>query len=241
MEENKPKTPIYVFDDPMTRMERITALIYLPLHFAVIPLLLGILMSVWPESGLTETSLNIFYYALGCVYVLVFLWRYLRRAYDTLVDGLLRCIIVFFAAYMLDIILTYALQLIFMAFGYDLTSTPNDDMIIQMAEQGYNATFAMAVFMAPLVEEPLFRGLVFGGLRKKNRALAYAASAGLFAIYHVWQYAAFYSDLSYLVYALNYIPVSIALAYCYESSGSIWMPIGFHMLINALSIYIMSM
>jgi membrane protease YdiL (CAAX protease family) len=198
-------------------------------------------MSVWPETGLTETGLNIFYYAFGCVFVLAFLWKFLRRSYDALIDGLLRSVIVFFSAYMLDVILSYALQLIFMAFGYDLSSTPNDDMIIQMADQGYNVTFAMAVFLAPLVEEPLFRGLVFGGLRKKSRLLAYAASVVLFALYHVWQYVFAYADPMYLVYALNYISVSIALAYCYESSGSIWVPIAFHMTINAVSISIMSM
>ncbi|NCB51378.1 MAG: CPBP family intramembrane metalloprotease [Clostridia bacterium] len=238
MEENKLKPPVFVFEDPMTRGERLAALIYLPLHVAALPLLLSLLVMVWPEAGLTETSLNIFYYALGSIYMLVFLWKYFRRAYDTFLDGLARCLLTFFMAYLIDIILTYALQLIFMAFGYDIAATPNDETVMTMAEQGYNAMFAMAVFMAPLVEEPLFRGLIFGGLRKKNRILAYALSAGLFALYHVWQYAVAYADPSYLVYALNYLPVSIALAYSYEKSGSIWVPIGFHMMVNAISLYV---
>lgn len=237
MEENTPKIPVSGFSDPMTRGERLAAAIYLPLHTVIIPLLLSVLVTVWPEEGLTETGLNLFYYALGCGYTLVFMWRYFRRGYDVLLDGLGRCVITFFVAYMLNILLTYALQLIFLAVGYDPAATPNDEMVMDMARQGYNTMFAMAVFMAPLVEEPLFRGLLFGGLRRKNRALAYAVSAGLFALYHVWQFAVAYRDPSYLLYALNYIPVSIALAFSYEKSGSIWVPIGFHALVNGLSMY----
>lgn len=241
MEDNKRKLPVFVFDDPMTRGERIAALIYLPLHVAVLPLLLSILVAVWPDAELTDTSLNIFYYSLGSIYMLVFLWKFFRRGFDVFLDGLARCILTFFVAYLINIILTYALQLVFMAFGYDITATPNDETVMSMAEQGYNAMFAMAVFMAPLVEEPLFRGLIFGRLHKKNRILAYALSAGLFALYHVWQYVVAYADPSYLVYAINYIPVSIALAYSYEKSGSIWVPIGFHMMVNGLSLYVSNM
>lgn len=238
MEENKPTFTGYEFEDPMTRGERLAALIYFPLHVAVLPLLLGLLMTVWPDTGLNETNLNIFYYALGCAYMFAFFWKYFRRNYDTLIDGALRCVLMFFAAYMLDVVLTYALQLITLAFGYDMTATPNDETVMDLAQQGYNVMFAIAVFMAPLVEEPLFRGLVFGGLRKRSRVLAYAVSVGLFALYHVWQYAVVYSDPSYLRFALNYVPVSIALAFSYEKTGSIWVPIGFHMLINGLSMAI---
>ena len=235
MEENRQKIPeTYTFGSTMTHGERLAALIYLPLHVAALPLLLGLLMSVWPDAGLTETALNIFYYTLGCVYMLVFLWRYFRRDYNTLLDGLSRCVMAFFMAYMLNIVLSYALQLGALALGYDITATPNDETVMDLAEQGYNVMFAMAVFMAPLVEEPLFRGLVYGGIRQKSRVLAYFVSVTLFAFYHVWQYAVVYADLRYFAYAVNYIPVSIALAYSYKKSGSIWVPIGFHMLVNGL-------
>jgi membrane protease YdiL (CAAX protease family) len=237
-DEKKPIMPGFEFTDSMTRGERLAALIYLPLHIAALPLLLNLLMTVWPEAGLTETSLNIFYYALGCAYMFIFLWKYFRRNYDTLLDGVLRCVLMFFAAYMLDVVLSYGLQLVTLAFGYDMTATPNDETVMDLAKQGYNVMFAIAVFMAPLVEEPLFRGLLFGGLRKRSRVLAYVVSVGLFALYHVWQYAVVYADPSYLRFALNYVPVSIALAFSYEKTGTIWVPIGFHMLINGLSMAI---
>ena len=43
-----------------------------------------------------------------------------------------------------------------------------------------------------------------------------------------------------LLYALEYIPVSFALAWAYERSGSIWTNIFFHMGFNALSYYVLN-
>ena len=57
----------------------------------------------------------------------------------------------------------------------------------------------------------------------------------LFSLYHVWQYAAASGDPGLLLYAIQYIPMSVALAWTYERSGSIWTPIFFHMGYNAIS------
>ncbi len=43
-----------------------------------------------------------------------------------------------------------------------------------------------------------------------------------------------YMDLTLLIFLIQYIPVSFVLTWCYERSGSIWVPIFLHMLINAL-------
>ena len=45
-----------------------------------------------------------------------------------------------------------------------------------MAPEGMNKLTAMTVFMAPIVEEILFRGLAFGALRSRNRAAAWIVS-----------------------------------------------------------------
>ena len=88
----------------------------------------------------------------------------------------------------------------------------------------------------PLVEESLFRGVVFGSLYRKSRLLAYVGSVGLFCVYHIWQFAAAYGDPALLLYAVQYLPVSIALCWLYERTGSVWSPIFLHMLLNGLSV-----
>ncbi len=112
---------------------------------------------------------------------------------------------------------------------------PNDQAVVDMvADNG--ALRAAVIFMAPIVEEVLFRGALFGGVRKKNRVLAYALSMLMFALCHVWQYAIAAADWTVLIYVLQYLPVGFALAWAYERCGSIWVPIGMHMMINAMSL-----
>jgi len=106
--------------------------------------------------------------------------------------------------------------------------------VMEMAGVEYGKTAALAIFLAPLVEEPVFRGAVFGGLYRYGRPLAYGASMLLFSLYHVWGYAL--QDPVYWVYLLQYLPVSWLLCRCYERCNSIWGSIFFHMTVNAVSI-----
>ena len=105
---------------------------------------------------------------------------------------------------------------------------------MEMAGIEYGKTAALAIFLAPLVEEPIFRGAVFGGLYRYSRPLAYAASMLLFSLYHIWGYALM--DPLYWIYLLQYLPVSWLLCRCYERCDSIWGSIFFHMTVNAVSI-----
>ena len=92
---------------------------------------------------------------------------------------------------------------------------------------------AVAVFLAPLVEEPIFRGGVFGLLRRYSRAAAYGASMLLFAVYHLWSYALL--DASAWLYLLQYLPAGFLLARIYEKTNSLWSAIFLHMTVNGVS------
>ena len=97
--------------------------------------------------------------------------------------------------------------------------------------------FAVAVLLAPIVEEPLFRGLLYGQIRRRSRAAAYCVSVLLFCFYHVWQYLLL--DWRYIFQMINYVPASVGLCYSYEKSGTVWAPIAFHMFINAVSMSVL--
>ena len=117
---------------------------------------------------------------------------------------------------------------------------PNNDTVTGLAKVDYKRMIAVAVLMAPLVEECLFRGVVFGTIRPRSRFWAYAASIALFSLYHVWQYVIVYNDPKLLLSALAYVPVSAALTFCYEQTRSIWPPVFFHMFVNALSLAVLA-
>lgn len=98
-------------------------------------------------------------------------------------------------------------------------------------------TALIVIFLAPFVEEVLFRGLVFGNLRSRSRALAYAASCLLFALLHVWQFAVVKRDMTYFWLMVQYLVPGLVLAWAYDRTGTLWTSIGLHAAVNALSVW----
>ena len=117
----------------------------------------------------------------------------------------------------------------------DRAGNLNDSAISARTGSAPHMTLLILVFLAPFVEETLFRGLVFGGLREKSRLLAYAASCALFALAHVWQFAVAGRDMAYFLLMAQYLIPGLVLAWAYEHSGTLWASIGLHAGVNALS------
>lgn len=219
----------------LTGGEKRAGFIYLPLHIFAVPLLLGIFAYVSP-GALTDIQMNSVYYLLGVIFVLVFMRRFLREGFNLFMDNKARSLLSMVSAYMMDLLLSYVALMATLTFIGDV-GNPNDAAVGDLVETGFSSVFALTVFAGPLVEEVLFRGVVFGSIRPRNRILAYAVSILLFSVYHIWQYFLVSPDPAIFLYAIQYIPVSIALAWCYERSGTIWAPIFFHMISNALAMY----
>ena len=116
---------------------------------------------------------------------------------------------------------------------------PNDMTIGAMLSGNYYRMMAISAIGAPLVEETLFRGVVFQSLRRKGRVLAYVVSGGLFCLYHVWSYALAEGNALLLLYALQYVPVTLIMTWVYERSGSLWTSVFFHSSYNFLSLFAM--
>ena len=82
--------------------------------------------------------------------------------------------------------------------------------------------------MAPLFEEFLLRGLLFGSVRHiADEHIAVAATAGVFTIMHM-QYTA--------AIMLLILPLGVVLGYARAKSGSIWVPVALHMLNNLATV-----
>ena len=227
------------FENAMNRTQTTLGWVYLALHVFGIPLLLS-LWAQFAENAPGDAVMNGVYYALGLVFTLTVMLSFLRAGFDTLMDNLPRCVLTLAAAVALDYCLSFAVTAVLLLLR-EASQTPNNEAVMTLADENYGLVRALAVFIAPMVEETLFRGVVFGSLRKKSRALAYIVSVALFSLCHVWQYALAAMDPRELLYAVQYIPVSFALAWCYERSGTIWAPIFMHMGINALSFAALSM
>lgn len=216
------------FTSYMTRGDYIKAFIWLPVHMALLPMLVWQLMYM---GYVSESMANFIVYVVGVAYVLLFLGKYLRREFDPFCDRPMFCISEVCGSYLAMLLLNMAVSsLILLILPED---NPNNAAIMSMAGMEYGTVAAMAICLAPIVEEVIFRGAVFGLARKRNRVLAYVLSALMFSLYHVWAYAI--EDPRYFIYVLQYLPVSLLLCRCYERTNSIWTSIFFHMMVNAMS------
>ena len=111
----------------------------------------------------------------------------------------------------------------------------NDTTISAQIDDAPRSTLLIIIFLAPFVEEVLFRGLVFGNLKNKSRLLAYVVSCALFAFLHVWQFAVVHQDVTYFLLCVQYLVPGLVLAWAYEHSGTLWSAIAVHAVVNALS------
>lgn len=223
MREQKP------FTSQMLRRESVLVLIWLPIHAALLPMLAS---ALFVRSYLTAPQANFMCYAVGLIYMLCVARRFLRRDFDVLCDDVLGLLLHVLSDYILFIACNIMIGLIFVSLKLD--ANPNNQAVNELAGAERGVVTAMAVFMAPIVEELMFRGGIFLPLRKHSRVAAYAVSALIFSLYHVWGYAV--DNPVLWLYTLQYIPVSLILCRCYERTNSIWGCIFLHMLINGVSI-----
>ena len=111
----------------------------------------------------------------------------------------------------------------------------NNAFFADQARTNFTLTAIATVFLAPPVEECLFRGLLFSTIHQKSRFLAFAVSALAFALVHVSGYLSYYGALGSLLLLLQYLPAGLALGWAYEKADTILAPMVIHMVINAIS------
>ena len=236
MREDRPELR---FSSRMSRREGAAALMYLPIHVLLMPVLLSRLFG----QDFSQAELNFIVYAAGLLYMLVCQWGFLRREFDALCDNPLFILLEIMICYgmmlgfnlLINGLLAGIGSLLSLGDGAEIVNAnPNNSAVLDMSGEHYGMVAASAIFLAPILEELMFRGGVFGLLRRRSRLLAYLCSIGLFALYHVWPYAV-HDPLNWL-FLLQYLPISYLLCRCYERSNSIWAGIFLHMLVNFISL-----
>lgn len=223
----------------MSTRELVFTLIWTVVHSVGFSFLLSFIPGI---EKYDETLLSLYIYGASTVVLCIVCFNFLKNDFNTLCDNFRKFILEFLRAYAIiiafDLLLAGVLSLA-ENFGANVEiQNENNQAINGLIDQNMNIMKAVSVFLAPICEEIMFRGAIFGGIRKKNRFIAYAISMLLFSVYHVWAFAI--QDPTYWVYILQYLPVSFVLCNCYERSNTIWTPIAFHMSWNAVTFNIMS-
>jgi membrane protease YdiL (CAAX protease family) len=225
----------------MTSGEKIAGTILFAVYLVVLPFVTDPLFRFVGrllDTTVSETVKNIIYYYVLFAVTLIVFHKFIARTSRNFADNLgVAC-----RNMLLGLIALYGLnELVYRLSSLVISNRTNlnDTTISAQIQDAPRVTLLIIVFLAPFIEEVLFRGLVFGNLKSKSRVVAYLVSCLLFALLHVWQFAVVQQDITYFLLMVQYLVPGAVLAWAYESSGTLWASIGLHAAANALSAWAM--
>jgi len=221
----------------MTAGEQIAGVVFFAVYLVVLPFATDPAFRLAERllgTSISDTLQNvIYYYILFSVTIIIF-HKYIghtsRRLADNLGVAAKTLVVGLVALYGLNELVYRFSNLLFTN-----RTNLNDSTISAQIQDAPHVTILIVVFLAPFVEEVLFRGLVFGNLKFKSRAVAYTVSCALFAALHVWQFAVVNQDITYFALMVQYLVPGVVLAWVYDHSGTLWTAIGLHAAANALA------
>lgn len=220
-------------DRRMSPHERGRGWVFFALFVLAFPPLMGLIQrSFGGELPIAEA--NVIYYLLSATVVFLVFWSYLKSSFGLLLDRLPENLF----ALVTGLIGALALQFLVLRLPYPVEN-PNFLSYPEQYLLSPGATLVILAVLMPVVEEVLFRGLLFGSVRPYSKPLAWVLSAAAYCLYCVWQFVFSYgeADLRYLLLGIQYLPMSLALTWCYDRGGSIWSAVVLHGAINACSLY----
>ena len=218
-----------------SRKELLYGSLYLLVHLALLPTLLGEVFSLFSLSAVWKIILST---ALEAGVILWIFHGYLRRSLQHFFQKPLACLGLAACGLGVYLLLNSLLNLLFVK----LALTPqnlNNNTVTDMLAQAFWSMTVCTVVLTPLLEEVLYRGILFAGLSQKSRLAAYAVSAVVFAAIHVLPYLAQYTPEMFFVNFVQYLPAGLVLAGSYALSGTPIVPMLIHCAVNTIGILAM--
>lgn len=223
--------------------EVIGGLIYFPFYLLLTSLILMVIfgllgVDVTSDSGLYK--LNVAYFAVNFLAITLIFRRFLLEQLKVSARRSGKLVLMAFAAVCIIYVGMMAvsrLMALLELLGIDV-SNGNNDTITAMAGGHFWPMLLMTVVLAPVTEECLFRGLIFGSLYRRSPFWAYAVSMAAFSAVHVVNFAFSQPILTTVVCFLQYLPAGFALAFAYRKSGTIWSAILAHATNNLISMVV---
>ena len=217
----------------MSRNEKILGCIWLVLQLGL-PWVMNWL------NGLLSTPLNsgVLTFAIYSIHFLVvisifhsFLRNSLAAAWHGLWNLVQAAVLGFVAHWACSRLLDWLLGLIIPGYTPIL-----DTSLSQLAASNVYLRIVGVVILAPVIEETLYRGLVYRNLWRKSRVAAYIVSMLVFAAVHSLGYLGSGELTTILLCFVRYLPAGLCLAWTYSKADNLFAPIVVHAVINAITI-----
>ena len=184
------------------------------------------------QLGLSIAVLNAVIFVIDLIAVLTIFRRYLWYQLRSIrISALILWVPVGFLLYwVLSVAVTYVMLIV-----QPEHINANNAAVKVLMDNRFVLTAICTVIIAPITEETLFRGLLFGQLYKKQPVLGYIVSVFVFAAVHVVSYIGQQSPLSLLISLLQYLPAGLVLSFVYTKAKTLAAPILIHATLNLLA------
>ena len=206
--------------------------IYLGVQQYLLPILL-ILAASLLGLRLSDSWFNFIFFSINFLVITIVFHRYLRGELRRFFAKPLACLGIAAAGFALywvaNIYVSVAISFITPDF-----SNANDASIQLMANDQDALMFAGSVLLVPVVEETLYRGVIFSFTDHFSRPLAYIISTLLIALVHVVGYMGSMDLLTIFISILQYLPAGVFLCWAYARSGTLVAPILIHTAVNLI-------
>lgn len=218
----------------MSRRETISGWIYFCFQLLILPTAITVLF-VRLVPGWTEAKINFTYFLMNFLVCVGLFWKFLRGNLEKAAESIGRLSI----HVLLGLCGYFCLSGIVSSWIYRIA--PDffnvNDAAIDLISQGELPLMAVGMIaMVPLAEECFYRGLLFQGLYRRSRVLAWIVSVGVFALIHVVGYIGQYDMVTLGLCLLQYIPAGVCLCWAYARTGTIFAPMLIHAIINTMGV-----
>ncbi len=215
-----------------TPRENLLGFGYLLISLFFLPSLLFFVSDLW---RLSLSLINIIFCVLGFLCVVgifhEFLWASWKKAWERPWKTLwcaVKGLVVYFG-------LSFVVSVFVSPFLGPHFSTPNDTAIVEVARENPAVFIFCTVFLAPVTEEVLYRGLLFQGFCRRWPKLSLCLSVLIFAAIHVLDYIGSERLLTLVCCFVLYLPAGLSFINAYIASDTIVTPILMHIVINLLA------
>ena len=213
----------------MTKREMTFGWGWLAVQMLVLPSLISSIAAPWGS-----TAVNFCYHLVSLLAVTVIFHRYLKQELRNFTAGFKKVLPVIAVSLAVYYVAGEVLLCLITAIEPGFRNV-NDDSVAALRQGNLALTAVMTVALAPVSEECLFRGLIFGCARKQSRWAAYAISAAAFGALHVMGYVGSFGVVRLLLCFAQYLPAGLVLAAAMEKTDSIVTAMCIHAIINAVS------
>jgi len=218
----------------MSRQEKILGWLYMAFSLLALPALLN-----WVNEQLAdpvpESTLNFVFYLTNFLFITGIFHSFLRASLIAAwrdIWNFIQAVVLGYVAYLAaSKVMDFLMPLLMPNF-----SNINDAAIAELARANYTLMLIGVVFLAPLCEEMLYRGLIFRNLWQSSKPAAYLVSMAAFAAIHVLGYIGSTDAAQLVLCFVQYLPAGLCLAWTYTKADNIFAPALVHAIVNAVAI-----